>query len=312
MRRQALGWCAWLVGVLSAAWALGGEPRAERADDAKLGHIYLHAGNTQDGPLSGIFELDAASGTWRKVAPGYRGRVSADGRVLAYATLDPQLNGFDALWTVDLQGNHEPKRLAQPGGSPLWSGDGAELLFSTATEKGGTGYESWRIRADGTERKRLEIPRDEQVLDASADGRWLLTARWTNPRSVFVRGADGSDPQLLTERDQYVTHRLSPDGKQVTFARSESAKPEFFSLWIVNRDGTGLRKLITGRAELFPFNACWSSDGRWLAVDLVEDLRDGDDQLPERHRFLQLYTAEGKPGRRFELPLEQPIPLDWR
>jgi Tol biopolymer transport system component len=159
-------------------------------------------------------------------------------------------------------------------------------------------------------------------MDWSPDGRWLLTAARVDepnaglPRErfrAFVRKADGSDAHLLTESDGADdTYRFAPDSRQVVFIRREPGKSEFYSLWVVNRDGTELRKVIAGTPEIHPFFACWSPDGKRLAVNMIRTGQDDRGRPTSFDSHVQFFASDGKPGRRLDLPHAYVIPVDWR
>lgn len=70
--------------------------------------------------------------------------------------------------------------------------------------------------------------------------------------AVYVMSPDQSGERLLTNGSQ---PEWSPDGAKVALVRSGHGKPE--GLYVINRDGTGLRRLV---AQYAPSPA-WSPDG---------------------------------------------------
>ncbi len=83
------------------------------------------------------------------------------------------------------------------------------------------------------------------------------------PSAIHVMKVDGSQAHKLVQVDGYTDQeapRWSRDGKQVMFnaTDTDSRAPELF---VVNADGTGLRKLGPGA------RADWSSDGKQIASD---------------------------------------------
>ncbi|HEV8609288.1 MAG TPA: protein kinase [Thermoanaerobaculia bacterium] len=68
--------------------------------------------------------------------------------------------------------------------------------------------------------------------------------------------------QITYERDPGVAVGVpvwSPDGKSIAFVSSRDNLGLRFGLWLVNPDGSNLRRVVT-----HGFGAAWSSDGRWL------------------------------------------------
>jgi len=89
-----------------------------------------------------------------------------------------------------------------------------------------------------------------------------------NPYAIHVMKADGSGARKLVEVAGYTDQeapRWSPDGKQILF---DAAQPNTFGrdLFVVNADGTGLRKLGPGQ------RADWSPDGKQIAYDDGHDV----------------------------------------
>jgi TolB protein len=77
----------------------------------------------------------------------------------------------------------------------------------------------------------------------------------TSQGDLFVLDADGSNHRLLVgspELDQAAD--WSPDGKRILFTRFNPDSPGS-SVWVVNVDGTGVRRLAAGIA------GSWSPDG---------------------------------------------------
>lgn len=304
---------------------------AAEPDEALKGEIYLFT--LQGAPsLNGIFAVNAADLSWRRVVepeldagrllPGCR--VSRDGRKLVYCTLSEGATRADAVWLLDLKGNAEPKRVADVVNGFSLSPDGSELLVAAECPNQPNRFETWRIGMDGQERKRLEIPEDELLLDGSDDGKWLLLTSFAKQPAagrrqagdgLIVRRADGSHPRTILEEGPMVTSRFSPDGTQVSFHRFSPAapgQPIVGSIFVMSTDGTGLRTLVAGDQEHRPQGARWSPEGHWLVVDMLVLKSEEDNEPARNERQLQLFTSAGKFVRRLELPFAVAFPLDWR
>ncbi|MFI9273061.1 hypothetical protein ACIGXM_20370 [Kitasatospora sp. NPDC052896] len=82
---------------------------------------------------------------------------------------------------------------------------------------------------------------------------------------VYLRDASGGVHELTTGMDA-ADPTLTPDGKAVVFDALEPGGPGGKSqrvLWVINSDGTGLRRLTDGTAD--ETNPTVSPDGQWVA-----------------------------------------------
>ena len=95
--------------------------------------------------------------------------------------------------------------------------------------------------------------------------------------AIFEMNADGSAQHRLTPREStgaasparlffQVEPAWSPDASQIAFA---SARSGSFDLFVMDADGTGTRRLTSGKQD--DSHPTWSSDGDRLAFE-----RDGD------------------------------------
>lgn len=163
--------------------------------------------------------------------------------------------------------------------SPSWSPDGKRLAF--------TGYEALVIaKADGSSRTLLSEDElgapagepswspDGRDIAVLGDGIWLIaTSNWRARRIV--------DPPVWPEGFDSGTH-WSPDGARLAFTRGTAG--DFPDLYVVRRDGTGLRRL----ARAVSCCVSWSPSGRRLLY--------GDD-------FARLVSIDVRTGRRKRLNL---------
>jgi serine/threonine protein kinase len=99
-----------------------------------------------------------------------------------------------------------------------------------------------------------------QVPSVSPDGKEIVYLSDTGGHpNLWLTATDAYDPRQLTfERDPSIligAPLWSPASDDIVFVRVED-RP---SLWLVKRDGRGLRPLVKGAVA-----ACWSKDGRWV------------------------------------------------
>ena len=120
--------------------------------------------------------------------------------------------------------------------------------------------------------------------------------------AIFEMNADGSAQHRLTPRevgDVTSTRRLffqvnpawSPDATRIAFASQRSSS---FDVYVMNADGTGTRRLTSGKGN--DSHPTWSPDGRRLVFDRDGDIfamnADGTDVT----RISDVTAAEGEPS----------------
>lgn len=313
----ALGGWAWATGRPTIGRASGDEV----ADGNELGGLFVQTGRQNPGPLRGLFAVDPESFQWRRVLEdgNITARVSPDRRSIAFGKLN-EAGRFDGLWIADLGDDREPRRLSERFGRLCWGPDSKSLIVSGLIERNGNTFETWRVPRDGSAKSRIALPDDEQVIDLSPDGQWLLTVATlvlTEPgkrartNRVYVRRIDGGNPQPLTEGTEYTTHRFAPDGQRVVYSRNDGER-QVHSLWMVGRDGKDDHCLIKGTDDQSAFFACWSPDGKRLAVDVLDPEKDDKGKFAGFERHIEILELASGQRRDLNLPFAEAIPVDWR
>lgn len=159
----------------------------------------------------------------------------------------------------------------EPGlyGYPAWSPDGQKIAYSFRPSPDPTiAFQIWVMNADGSNRARLT---DMGGSDPawSPDGRmiafrseFMAENQWGN---VFVMNADGSNPKRLTQAvpDSFAP-AWSPDSGKIAFVSTEgqdlTADNKFTQIYVINVDGTGLKRLTGGELHGGDWPS-WSPDG---------------------------------------------------
>jgi Tol biopolymer transport system component len=78
-----------------------------------------------------------------------------------------------------------------------------------------------------------------------------------NPREIHVMNVGGTEQRMLTTGRNFT---WSPDGSAIAFERGVAGD---FGLYVINRDGSGLRRLV--QARLCDGRPSWSPDGSRIA-----------------------------------------------
>lgn len=176
------------------------------------------------------------------------------------------------IWTIPAQGG-TPVPVTNDefdDANPVWSGDGRWLYF-TSNRNGRWGI--WRLPID----EQTGIPQDKPEWVPTGDNSLEISLAQNGQRMVYTasrktnrifriafdaaRGAVHGEPLQVTQSERHiVTPDISPDGERVTFY---SYGDPVFDLFIVNKDGSGLRQVTNDTAkDRYPR---WSPDGQRLA-----------------------------------------------
>jgi RNA polymerase sigma factor (sigma-70 family) len=295
----------------------------------KKGRIFLYAsllvkkpGEDSEQRVSGIIAVDPETGKWKKITgSGHSQRVSPDGETLIFVR-------DDAIWNCDTKGSDNPGKISEHGGLPIWSPDGKRLLTSKGSFEKEGGKEklvaqTWLMDADGSNAKELPIPKTDEVDDWSRDGKWLVTVSDRHPPhghgyQLYVMRPDGTDQRRLTKDGLNCYPRFSPDGRKLVYCH-QTAK-EGNSIWVVDIDGKNARAIIKEEELVSPNCACWSPDGKRLAVvrftwQLDEKGRRVGREPADADYHIEIMDAKGQHRHRLELADAKAMWLghaDWR
>ncbi|HYK19729.1 MAG TPA: tetratricopeptide repeat protein, partial [Pyrinomonadaceae bacterium] len=120
--------------------------------------------------------------------------------------------------------------------------------------------------AQGTAGKPVSITQGSMQLwfpDVSPDGQWLTAYSMGQQRHIFVMRADGTEQRDLTpDNFRHAWPRWSPDGQRIAFTSRRTGE---YELWVMNRDGSGLRQLTESKGGHY---SPWSHDGSMIAYSI--------------------------------------------
>lgn len=149
------------------------------------------------------------------------------------------------IWRMNADGSEQTQIKSLNGGGPSFLPDGRLLFHSEYRDK-----ESEISIATIDGRNIIHLTNNEaEEWDAkiSPDGRQIaFTSDRDGNHEVYVMNLDGSDQKRLTNNDvDDYGPTWSPDGSQIVFQSKGSKKGEKSSLYIMNKDGSSIRKVIS-------------------------------------------------------------------
>jgi TolB protein len=254
--------------------------------------------------------------------------VSPDGKHIAFSLYhegkdsDDPASGID-LWVTNADGTGQRTVLLHHGAGEwlangAWSPDGSSLYFTRRSPADAPRIE--RVRLDGSERKVVVASGERPTV--SRDGRWLAYLTddaKTGSQVLAVTSLGGGKARTLLAGLGFkavAAPVFAPDNTRLAFvgvggpAQSTgssapccssplawlgpapaSAHGVPWELWVVNVDGTGLRRLTDIRED-GPFPA-WSPDGRWIAFKGELGLYLLDAEGKQIRRLAQELAGEG-------------------
>jgi Tol biopolymer transport system component len=149
---------------------------------------------------------------------------------------------MSGVFVIDVDGPDGLVRLAD-GSYPAWSPDGTKIAF--ASSRGASGFGIHVMNADGSDIERLTFPNDPSQCSEGSSAN-DLKPDWS---------PDGR--KLLFERQISVT-----DGENDCGADGWGYVP---NVYLVNADGTGVRRLRTLPLSTGDQDPAWSPDGHSIA-----------------------------------------------
>jgi Tol biopolymer transport system component len=187
--------------------------------------------------------------------------------------------------TTARAGDDSPGTTAKPGGG----GTSNAAAFAPDRIAYSAAGALWTIKPDGTDAKRVAATGffpawspDHNALayaDADSPGGGLRIATSTDDYGLTTGVADDSQPVW------------SRDGRKIAFARIDNTNAEYSEIWVINKDGTGLRQLT--HLSCFNRDPSWSEDGRKLVFWSSSDHCSAG---PTQGQY-ELYTYEFATGK---------------
>jgi Tol biopolymer transport system component len=179
------------------------------------------------------------------------------------------------VYVINADGTDRMKVTSDPAAEfdPTWSPDGSQIAYRHQTGDDRT-TDIYVIRIDGSDARNLTM--NEDVADWgpswSPDGREIA---WNSDRATpgtfrgFLMRPDGSHVERLGANAWVEYPAWSPDGTTLTFMGQTPEGTENYEIYVVNADGSGLRRLTNSPGpDGWP---AWSPDGERILFSSVRD-----------------------------------------
>jgi TolB protein len=261
---------------------------------------FLRGGTTPSYSAVFVSVMNANGSGERRVASCGRSFITCGGRSLAWSPDSTRLAiaRGGSLYIHDLKTGGVRRLTARAAGmgvlyaadfDPAWSPDGSRIAFARAL--GGCGSVCptvpYIVNADGRGLRQLSTfygdvccsgplwsPDGRRIaFNVGLDARWLqkLYCRGRCPSGgIYAVNPDGSHRRRLVpaprpgkSNDLQVLASWSPDGRHILYFKfsSASSEPQTATLWMMNANGTGQRRLYREGFGIIR-NAIWSPDGQ--------------------------------------------------
>ncbi|WP_299764498.1 DUF5050 domain-containing protein [uncultured Dokdonia sp.] len=222
-----------------AAWSPDGERIAFYAkyDDKKTWSIH-----TMNSDGTNRKRLTHAKNKWDN-APDW----SPDGKKIVFAREYKDSEGVwhPEIWIMNADGSNQTQIKSLKGSNPYFTPDGKKIVFSWEFEDKSSAISIADL--DGRNIARLTHNNGKEWHpEVSSDGKKIafMSDRGGN-FEIYVMDIDGTHQKQLTHSaidDWYPS--WSPDGTQIIFSNATGKDKKDRTIYVMNADGTGIRKLI--------------------------------------------------------------------
>jgi Tol biopolymer transport system component len=245
---------------------------------AVVGGVALVAYKVFLGSSGGLFVVDPHGGSSRRVASGCIGEFawSPDGKALVVQHVDGH-QASSKVEVVSLLGGGA-RAIATDSGQYAWSPDGSKLAY---TDHDG---QIWVAPLSGHTQRTLVWkgkPSQDGWNNAGEEPAWApdggsiaFSVAGSRGGPIAIMRPDGTGHRFLTNKiaDTSSPIRWFPDGKRLLFLGTAFGVPlpSLTPLWVINVDGTGLRRVTRLPLTGFGTHYAISPDGRRIAYSYFD------------------------------------------
>ena len=214
-------------------------------------------------------------------APGeyYTPRISPDGRQVAFSRRDGDNSD---IWVANLEANSFTRLTFDPAidENPVWSPDGAAVTFENDASGNANLYRKAATGAGAIDRLTTDTV-EEQPLDWSRNGRFLLYTRLTASTEIMIQAASGGRPlsflghargaskaQFNPGVPRWIAYDFDGGGRREIYVQAfEPGKPASPACWQISNGGGTMPRWRGDGKEIFYL----SLDGKMMAVRVSGD-----------------------------------------
>ena len=206
-------------------------------------------------------------------------RISPDGRRVAFSRRDG--NNSD-IWVANPDANSFTRLTFDPAidENPVWSADGATVTFANDASGNANLYRKAATGAGTIDRLTTNTV-EEQPLDWSRDGRFLLYTQITRSTEIMFQAAGGGQPlsflghargaskaQFNPGVPRWIAYDFDDSGRREIYVQAfEPGKPASSARWQISNGGGMMPRWRGDGKEIFYL----SLDGKMMAVRVSGD-----------------------------------------